>query len=65
VSKAAIEASIYALEGAYLEDTQQYGNIIRGFDGYIASRTERKRYRFTDADRLFSTSSVTYLKVNF
>eukprot|EP00842_Homolaphlyctis_polyrhiza_P001756 jgi/Hompol1/2581/HPOL_001425-RA len=58
---AGIEASIYALEGSYLEESQ-YGNIVRGFDGYLASRADRRRNRSIEQDRLFSQSSVTYLK---
>ncbi|KAL2919488.1 Chromatin modification-related protein meaf6 [Polyrhizophydium stewartii] len=60
-SLASIEASIYALEGSYLEETQ-YGNIVRGFEGYLSSRADRRKSRPTDSDRLFSQSSVTYLK---
>ncbi|RKP36129.1 histone acetyltransferase subunit NuA4-domain-containing protein, partial [Dimargaris cristalligena] len=58
-----LEASIYAYEGTYLEDTHQ-GNIVRGFDGYLANRNERKRHKFSEGERIFSNSSSTYQKVN-
>ncbi|KAG4101661.1 NuA4-domain-containing protein [Neocallimastix lanati (nom. inval.)] len=55
-----LEASIYSFEGNYLEETSQFGNIIKGFDGYMSNRPEKKKIKFTEEDRLFSQSSATY-----
>ncbi|KAI9443376.1 histone acetyltransferase subunit NuA4-domain-containing protein [Lactarius indigo] len=59
---AQIEVQMHALEGQYLVETSAHsgGNIIHGFEGYLKNQVTKKRYELSDADRLFSTSSLTY-----
>jgi len=62
-----LERQIYALETSYLEDTHNVGNVLKGWEGYLSSRTggssgPSQKKRFKEEDRLFSLSSVTGLK---
>ncbi|KAF3911810.1 hypothetical protein AA313_de0207680 [Arthrobotrys entomopaga] len=56
-----LEDHIYKYETTYLEETQN-GNIVRGFDNYIKGTVARRRANITDQDRIFSSSSYSYMK---
>lgn len=57
---ATLESQIYKLETQYLEDTQQGGNIVRGFDGYLKGMINSRKGHFNEQDRLFSLSSISF-----
>ncbi|KAI9728843.1 MAG: hypothetical protein M1834_007230 [Cirrosporium novae-zelandiae] len=65
---AAIEESVYRLEGAYLEETSAAGNIIKGFDNYIkgssstTSAASRRKGGISEQDRVFSHSSASFTR---
>ncbi|TRM64083.1 histone acetyltransferase subunit NuA4-domain-containing protein [Schizophyllum amplum] len=67
---ARIETKIHALEGSYLGDSHMGGNIVQGFDGYLKATPggagggtgRARRHDVTDADRIFSASSMTWQK---
>jgi chromatin modification-related protein EAF6 len=68
---AAVEEQIFKAEGAYLEETANSGNIVRGFDGWVKgvqvggrhAIDDRRRGRVREEDRIFSKSSVSWMKV--
>ncbi|CZT19651.1 uncharacterized protein RCC_05502 [Ramularia collo-cygni] len=66
-----LEDRIHKAEGAYLEETSHSGNIVRGFDGWVKgvalgaggrSGDDRRRGRIREDDRVFSRSSVSWMK---
>ncbi|QIW96151.1 hypothetical protein AMS68_001669 [Peltaster fructicola] len=66
---AALEEQIYKVEGTYLEDTSNSGNIVRGFDAWVKSVTlnksaadDRRRGRIREDDRIFSRSSLSWMR---
>ena len=68
---AAIEDQIFKAEGTYLEETANSGNIVRGFDGWVKgvqiggrAGDDRRRGRVRDEDRVFSRSSVSWMRVS-
>ncbi|KAJ1821887.1 Chromatin modification- protein meaf6, partial [Coemansia sp. RSA 2598] len=58
------ESAIYDFETSYFENSGHEGNIVHGFEGYLASRNseQRRQQHFSDADRIFSQSSATFKK---
>jgi chromatin modification-related protein EAF6 len=68
-----LEENILRVETQYLEETSA-GNIIKGFDNYIkgaatttttsgAGTATRRKAVVSDADRIFSRSSTSFLRV--
>ncbi|KAJ6797186.1 chromatin modification-related protein MEAF6-like [Iris pallida] len=57
-----IERQVYDMETSYLQDSNQCGSVVKGFEGFLSlsKSTNMKRSRkFQPEDRLFSLSSVT------
>ncbi|BEI83888.1 hypothetical protein CcaverHIS002_0404920 [Cutaneotrichosporon cavernicola] len=66
---ASIEATIWAQETSYLEDTATSGgNIIKGFENYLKAPTVTSHHRRkndpTEDDKLFSGSSTSFNPMN-
>ena len=57
-----MEVQIYNYETLYLEESGQWGNLLRGLDGYLVGRNERRRGPVQESERDFSASSATYQK---
>mmetsp|Transcript_38585 Transcript_38585/g.46677 ORF Transcript_38585/g.46677 Transcript_38585/m.46677 type:complete len:119 (+) Transcript_38585:72-428(+) len=57
-----VEKQVYDLETSYLNDSSQYGNVLKGFEGFLApskNQSVKKTRNFKTEDRLFSLSSMT------
>mmetsp|Transcript_40685 Transcript_40685/g.101757 ORF Transcript_40685/g.101757 Transcript_40685/m.101757 type:complete len:148 (+) Transcript_40685:13-456(+) len=59
-----LEKEIFDLEGQYLEETANTGNILRGWEGYFQSISQQRGNqvrpnKIKNSDRIFSLSSVT------
>eukprot|EP00959_Pyramimonas_sp_CCMP1952_P411250 8617600-Pyramimonas_sp.AAC.1 len=55
-----VEKQVYDLETSYLNDSSQYGNVLKGFEGFLApSKTNRVRvHRVAHGGRLFHPDAV-------
>lgn len=70
---AALEENIYKLEGSYLQETNGAGNIVRGFDNWVkgvvvggdkrAADERKARIKIREDDRIFSHSSMSWMRV--
>jgi len=59
-----IERQIFDLEENYIEETNHYGNIIKGWDGYLNVKAKSlqnvsRRLKISNKNRIFSNSSTT------
>ncbi|CAO2832244.1 unnamed protein product [Amaranthus hypochondriacus] len=58
-----IEKKVFELETTYLQESNHFGHVFKGFEGFLSSSkstTNMKRSRkFQPEDRIFSLSSVT------
>ncbi|MDA9097491.1 chromatin modification-related protein EAF6/MEAF6 [bacterium] len=57
-----VEKQVYDLETHYLNDSSQYGNVLKGFEGFLSqtkNTSQKKARNFKPEDRLFSLSSAS------
>ncbi|CAO2821607.1 unnamed protein product [Amaranthus hypochondriacus] len=58
-----IEKQVFELETTYLQDSNQFGHVLKGFEGFLSSSKStanlKRSRRFQPEDRIFSLSSVT------
>ncbi|XP_065864482.1 uncharacterized protein [Euphorbia lathyris] len=58
-----IEKQVYELETSYLQDSSHFGNVLKGFEGFLSSSKNtsnlKRSRKFQHEDRVFSLSSVT------
>ncbi|XP_057546982.1 uncharacterized protein LOC130825665 isoform X2 [Amaranthus tricolor] len=58
-----IEKQVFELETTYLQDSNQFGHVLKGFEGFLSSSKStanlKRSRRFQPEDRIFSLSSIT------
>ncbi|XP_071938083.1 chromatin modification-related protein eaf6-like [Coffea arabica] len=58
-----VEKQVYELETSYLQETSNFGNAFKGFDGFLSASKNtanlKRSKKFQPEDRVFSLSSVT------
>ncbi|KVH91447.1 chromatin modification-related protein MEAF6 isoform X1 [Cynara cardunculus var. scolymus] len=58
-----IEKQVYELETSYLQESSNFGNVWKGYEGFLSSSKNtanlKRSRKFQHEDRLFSLSSVT------
>ncbi|WCJ24044.1 hypothetical protein M5689_006030 [Euphorbia peplus] len=58
-----VEKQVYELETSYLQDSSHFGNVFKGFEGFLSSSKNtsnlKRSRKFQPEDRVFSLSSVT------
>lgn len=58
-----VEKQVYDLETSYLNESSLFGNVLKGFDGFLSTSKSsahlRRPRKFGPDDRLFTLSSVT------